>query len=105
MKKKLTSGAGWSFEPAGANNQPIPVHSLPPGEQRARVAVEKRPKGKVATTLSGFVLADADRKALAKELKNACGAGGTDKDGAIEVQGDHADAVRSFLTARGWRVK
>lgn len=40
-----------------------------------------------------------------KQLRAACGAGGTTKDGVIEVQGDHVDRVMAWLTQAGYRVK
>ncbi len=43
--------------------------------------------------------------ALARTLKAACGSGGTAKDGAIEIQGDHRDTVVARLEQTGWRVK
>jgi len=43
--------------------------------------------------------------ALAKELKTACGTGGTVKDGALELQGDHRPRVEAVLDARGLRSK
>lgn len=101
--KKLLSGEGWSFEPADTAPAPEAV-SLPPEKQKARVRLEKRPKGKVATVVSGFVLTPADRKALAARLKKACGAGGSDSDTAIEVQGDHCAAVRTALEQLGWKA-
>jgi len=44
--------------------------------------------------------------ALGKELKAACGSGGTVKDGVIEVQGDHRERVIELLKKKGtWTVK
>ena len=40
-----------------------------------------------------------------KQLKTACGSGGTAKDGVIEVQGDHGDRVVQLLKAQGYTVK
>jgi translation initiation factor 1 len=42
---------------------------------------------------------------LGRELKAACGSGGTAKDGVIEVQGDHCERVIEMLKARGHTVK
>jgi translation initiation factor 1 len=61
--------------------------------------------GKTVTTVHGVPgSADALRD-LAGELKRRCGSGGTAKDGVIEIQGDHVDAVLAELEARGYRAK
>jgi translation initiation factor 1 len=44
-------------------------------------------------------------EALQKELKRLCGAGGAVKDGVIEIQGDHCDAILRDLERRGIRAK
>jgi translation initiation factor 1 len=57
------------------------------------------------TTISGVPL-DAERLSqLAGELKRRCGTGGSAKDGVIEIQGDHREALRAELEARGYTVK
>lgn len=102
--KKLTSGKGWSFEPAGGGGVPEPV-SLPPDRQKAKLRLEKRNKGKEVTLVTGFTLSDADRKDLAARLRKACGAGGSDNRDEIAVQGDHREKVRAYLSDLGWSVK
>jgi translation initiation factor 1 len=42
---------------------------------------------------------------LAKQLKAVCGAGGTVKDGVVEVQGDHCERVIEALKKQGRVVK
>jgi translation initiation factor 1 len=44
-------------------------------------------------------------KDLAKELKRACGSGGTTGEDHVEIQGDHRDAIRTVLRNKGWTVK
>lgn len=71
-----------------------------------RVAREtKGRKGKGVTLISGIPLSPEGLKTLAKELKQRCGSGGTLKEGVIEIQGDHRDALIELLKARGWTVK
>jgi translation initiation factor 1 len=43
--------------------------------------------------------------AVGKQLRTACGSGGTVKDGVIEVQGDHCARVIELLKAQGHVVK
>jgi translation initiation factor 1 len=59
--------------------------------------------GKVVTLIRG--LPGRDLTDLAGELRRLCGAGGTVKGGAIEVQGDHRDRVAAWLRTRGHTVK
>ena len=44
-------------------------------------------------------------EARLSELKKMCGAGGTLRDDAIEIQGDHRDRLAERLRALGYRVK
>jgi translation initiation factor 1 len=41
---------------------------------------------------------------LAAVLKRLCGAGGTVKDGALEIQGDHRERLAGHLRAKGYTV-
>lgn len=61
--------------------------------------------GKAVTLISGLPLGDAQLAALASELKRHCGSGGTVKDGAIEIQGEHRDTLVAELVRRGFAAK
>jgi translation initiation factor 1 len=61
--------------------------------------------GKGVTLVKGLALDDAALQALGKQLKAACGSGGTVKDGVIEVQGDHGERVVELLKAKGFAAK
>jgi len=50
-------------------------------------------------------LTPADLKSLGKHLKQACGSGGTAKNGTIEIQGDHRNAIAETLQTLGYKVK
>jgi translation initiation factor 1 len=61
--------------------------------------------GKSVTVVRGLALDAAALAALGKQLKAACGSGGTAKDGVIEVQGDHVATVMAALVKLGYAVK
>jgi translation initiation factor 1 len=76
------------------------------GDGVVRVSYEKKGRaGKAVTLIQGVPLALTELTQLAKELKTACGSGGTVKDGTIEIQGDHRDRVMERLKPHGWAVK
>jgi translation initiation factor 1 len=62
-------------------------------------------RGKPVTTIHGVPGGDDALREIAGELKRRCGTGGTAKDGVIEIQGDHRDAVIEVLQAKGFTVK
>ena len=62
-------------------------------------------RGKGVTVVKGLPLDAAALEALAKQLKAACGSGGTAKDGDIEIQGDHRDTVLAALLKQGYAAK
>jgi translation initiation factor 1 len=61
--------------------------------------------GKAVTVITGLPLAAAELALLASELKRHCGSGGTVKDGAIEIQGEHRDTLVVELVRRGFAAK
>lgn len=76
------------------------------GDGVARVSRETSGRGgKTVTVVRGVLLPPEQLADLGKQLRTACGSGGTVKDGVIEVQGDHADRVVELLKARGHSVK
>ena len=71
-----------------------------------RVSLDtKGRKGKGVTVVKGVALDDAALGLLGKQLKSACGSGGTTKDGVIEIQGDHRETVITLLQKQGMTVK
>jgi translation initiation factor 1 len=58
--------------------------------------------GKTVTRVEGVPLADDALLQLGKQLRSACGSGGTVKNGVIEVQGDHCDKVMEALKQLGY---
>ena len=84
---------------------PPPKEYLAPEKQTAKLAVEKRKKGKVVTVVRELSPDETNLPELLTQLKNDCGAGGTLKDDAIEIQGDHLERVRDLLKQAGYGVK
>lgn len=79
---------------------------VPAGDGIVRVSRETKGRaGKGVTLVKGVALDAAGLQALGKQLKTACGSGGTVKDGVIEVQGDHVDTVMQLLVKQGMKVK
>jgi translation initiation factor 1 len=77
-----------------------------PDDGVVRVFREKGGRGgKTVTVVRGLPERGAALEARAGELKRLCGAGGTVRDGAIEVQGDHRDKVAERLRGLGYTVK
>ena len=78
----------------------------PAGDGVVRVSRETKGRaGKGVTLVRGVPFDDAELAVLGKQLKAACGSGGTVKDGVIEVQGDHVERVMQLLLAQGHKVK
>jgi translation initiation factor 1 len=59
--------------------------------------------GKAVSVVRGLPPRELD--AVAKDLKKHCGSGGTVKEGAVEIQGDHREKIAARLTAQGYVVK
>ncbi|MDQ2779147.1 MAG: stress response translation initiation inhibitor YciH [Pseudomonadota bacterium] len=82
------------------------LQKMPAGDGTVRVRRETGGRGgKTVTAVRGLVLAAEPLAALAKRLRSACGAGGTVKDGVLEIQGDHVDRVIALLQAENYVVK
>jgi translation initiation factor 1 len=61
--------------------------------------------GKAVTVVRGLALEPAALDELARQLRAACGSGGTVKDGEVLVQGDHRDKILALLAARGHKAR
>jgi len=77
-----------------------------PAPGPVRVSRESKGRGgKTVTVVKGLPLDAMGLALLGKQLRTACGSGGTAKDGVIEVQGDHCDAVMAVLQKQGYAPK
>jgi translation initiation factor 1 len=78
-----------------------------PVKNRGRVDIKRTTAGrggKTVTLVTGFVgIGLPEKESLAKKMRNACGCGGTVKDGEIEIQGDQREKIAQILTDAGFR--
>jgi translation initiation factor 1 len=87
-----------------SGGQPAPTSA--PGGGNVRVSRERAQRGgKTVTVIRGLPLSQTELEALARNLKRLCGAGGTVKEGAIEIQGDHRDKIVAHLQQLGYRAR
>jgi translation initiation factor 1 len=82
-------------------SQPVPA-----GDGIVRVSLQTKGRaGKGVTLVKGLPLEASALLDLGRQLRAACGSGGTVKEGVIEVQGDHVQRAMDWLTKRGYSVK
>jgi translation initiation factor 1 len=104
-KHKKPEGIVYSTNPGYKYqyNQPVESATLPPQQQPLRISLDKKHRGgKQVTLITGFIGGNDDLQALGKQLKSACGAGGSAKDGEIIVQGDFRDKILDLLKRTGY---
>jgi len=74
-------------------------------QQKIRILTDTRRYGKIVTVVEGIDDTDIDLDDLARKLKTRCAAGGTAKDGRIELQGEHRRKVKEVLEELGFSVE
>jgi translation initiation factor 1 len=100
----------------GLNLSPVPDRApgpattsgaAPATRNRGRVDIKRTTAGrggKTVTLVTGFVgIGLPEKESLAKKMRNACGCGGTVKDGDIEIQGDQREKIAQILSDAGFR--
>ena len=82
------------------------AQAIPKTDGVVRVSLQTKGRGgKSVTLVKGLPLDALALAALAKQLRAACGSGGTVKDGVVEVQGDHVATVMAALQKQSYNVK
>lgn len=83
----------------------LPINAQPADEQLTVRMERKGRGGKSVTLIEGLRMTQREKEDLLKQFKVRLGTGGTIKDGAIEIQGDHTDVLVEALGKMGCRAK
>jgi translation initiation factor 1 len=104
-RRIVYSSDGGRVDPRAAAGK-TPAPSGFPDDGVVRVSREKGGRGgKTVTVVRGLPERGAALDARLSELKRLCGAGGTLRDGNVEVQGDHRERIAERLRGLGYKVK
>jgi translation initiation factor 1 len=101
------SATGLPPGPEASTPNPNEKTNDKPRKNRGRVDIIRQKAGrggKTVTVVKGFVgIGLPEKERLARAMQKACGAGGTVKDGQIEIQGDKREEVARILAEANFR--
>lgn len=104
--KKRSGDIVYSTNPDFDYGQEESIKTLPPQQQNLRIMLDKKQRGgKKVTLITGFIGAEDDLLTLSKQLKTACGVGGSAKDNEILIQGDFREKILQLLQKQGYKAK
>ena len=103
-KGRIVYSTDPTFKPK-QQRKPIPK-DVTPNEQMIYVERSRKGrKGKTVTVISNLQHSPTTLKKMLKQFKGLCGAGGSLKDGHLEIQGDHCEKLMGKLKQMGYKVK
>jgi translation initiation factor 1 len=105
MARERETRLAYSTSGPASPEEPENTAPAPASGKGIRLGLDRRASGRVVTVVTGLPGRPRDVEELGKALRSACGAGGTVKDGVLELQGDHRSRVEVFLQSRGLRCK
>ena len=104
-KERIVYSTDPTFKPR-RERQPIIPKDVSPTQQKIYIERSRKGrKGKTVTVISKLQHSPATLKKMLKQFKGLCGAGGSLKDGHLEIQGDHCDKLMAKLKEMGYNVK
>jgi translation initiation factor 1 len=107
MKPRLTfRGVVLRHAPQSARTAHQTVARTAPDQARVRVGREVAGRGgKGVSVIRGLPLDEAQLAELATRLKKLCGAGGSVREGVIEIQGEHRERLVAELCRLGYPAR
>ena len=80
--------------------------ALQPAQQKVTVRLDRKGRGgKSVTVVEGLQIPEKQQGILLKRLKSGLGTGGTLRDAALEILGDHREALMTILEEMGYQPK
>ena len=86
-------------------NESIEPIKLAANEQNLKISLKRLPGNRILTVINGLKGDALSFNALSKDLKKACGVGGSVKNRQILIQGNHREKIIKILAERGFKVK
>ena len=96
---------GWPQDDCRCSKNLAAAAERVPDRPVAKLRVENRASGKQVTVVANLPRNAEWLETLSKELKKACGAGGSAGEDFVEIQGDHRERLRELLAKKGMMVK
>lgn len=82
----------------------VTAQSLENLDDKIRIHLDRKGRnGKEVSIVRGLMAENIILKEIGKELKSACGVGGTVKNGEIMIQGNHRDKILEILLEKGYK--
>jgi translation initiation factor 1 len=103
--RSICPTCGWPVGDCRCSSQFARDEALP-ARITAKLRLETKGRGgKTVTVVYDLPKNQPFLEDLARELKRACGSGGSAADTTVEIQGDKRDRIRELLKKKGWIVK
>jgi translation initiation factor 1 len=102
---RICPGCGWPQEDCHCSKNLAAPDEAVPEKVTAKLRLEDRASGKHVTVVEGLPGNRPFLDALCRDLKKACGTGGSAGENTIELQGDQRERLRELLAKKGFLVK
>ena len=78
---------------------------IPNDKQNLKCLLKRLPGNRILTVVTGIKGDDHLLTNISRELKRACGVGGSVKEKQILIQGNHREKIMNILIERGFKIK